>query len=136
MNREDRDTVQQVTAALIEKNGKILLALRKAGKHMGRKWEFPGGKVDPGEEPKQALRRELEEEFGIDAEIGEYLGSTRFRENRLDLQILLYRASHLEGTFVLREHEALCWVEPEQVEDYDLVDSDRKLFRKFRKTLT
>ena len=134
--RRDRNNVQQVTAALIEKNGKILLALRKAGKHMGRKWEFPGGKVDPGEDPKQALRRELEEEFSIRAEIGECLGSTRFRANRLDLQLLLYRAAHLAGTFVLREHEAIHWVKPDRVEAYDLVDSDRKLFRKFRKRLT
>jgi 8-oxo-dGTP diphosphatase len=128
--------VQQVTAALIEKNGKILLALRKAGKHMGRKWEFPGGKVDRGEDPKAALRRELEEEFSIQAEIGEYLASTRYRGNRLDLEILLYRATHLAGAFVLREHEAMHWVRPDRVEAYDLVDSDRKLFRKFRKTLT
>lgn len=128
--------MQLVTAALIEKNGKILLALRKAGKHMGRKWELPGGKVDPGEDPKEALRRELGEEFGIQAEIVEYLGSTRFQEHRLDLQILLYRAGHVAGAFVLREHEAIRWVDPGQVEDYDLVDSDRKLIRKFGKTLT
>jgi 8-oxo-dGTP diphosphatase len=128
--------LQQVTAAFIEKNHKILLALRKAGKHMGPKWEFPGGKVDPGEDPKQALRRELEEEFSIEAEIGEYLGSARFRENRLDLEILLYRVGSIAGDFLLREHETIRWVEPAQVEAYDLVDSDRKLFRKFRKALT
>lgn len=128
--------MQQVTAALIEKDGRILLALRKAGKHMGRRWEFPGGKVDPGEDPKEALRRELEEEFSIHAEIGEYLGSTRFRRNRLDLQLFLFRATHLAGTFVLREHEAIRWVEPERIEAYDLVDSDRMLFNKFRQTLT
>jgi 8-oxo-dGTP diphosphatase len=128
--------VQQVTAALIEKEGKILLALRKEGKHMGRKWELPGGKVDPGEDPKQALRRELEEEFSIEARVGECLGSARFRGNRLDLEILLYRITHIAGTFVLREHEAIRWVEPGQVEAYDLVDSDRRLFRKLRKALT
>jgi 8-oxo-dGTP diphosphatase len=128
--------VQQVTAALMEKNGKILLALRKAGKHMGPKWELPGGKVDPGEDPRQALQRELKEELGIEAEIGRYLGSTRFRGGGLHLQILLYRVSHIAGSFVLREHEAIRWVEPGEVEDYDLVDSDRKLLRKFRATLT
>jgi len=128
--------LQLVTAALIEKEGKILLALRKAGKHMGRKWELPGGKVDPGEDPRQALRRELEEEFSIDARIGECLGSARFKENRLDLEILLFRITRIAGAFVLREHEAIRWVEPRKVEAYDLVDSDRKLFRKLRKTLT
>ena len=128
--------MQLVTAALIEKEGKILLALRKAGKHMGRKWELPGGKVDPGEDPRQALRRELEEEFSVDAQIGECLGSAHFKESRLDLEILLFRITRIAGSFVLREHEAIRWVEPGQVEDYDLVDSDRKLFRKLRKRLT
>jgi 8-oxo-dGTP diphosphatase len=128
--------LQQVTAAFIEKNGRVLLARRKAGKHMGPKWELPGGKVDPGEDPQQTLRRELREEFSIDAQIGEYLGSTRFVENLLDLEILLYRIDNISGAFVLREHEAILWVEPDQVESYDLVDSDRKLFRKFRNALT
>lgn len=128
--------MQPVTAALIQKDGKILLALRKAGKHMGPKWELPGGKVDPGEDPKQTLRRELKEELGIEAEIGQYLGSTRFRGHSLYLQIHLYRVSHIDGSFVLREHEAIRWVEPQQIEDYDLVDSDRKLIRKFRVSLT
>jgi 8-oxo-dGTP diphosphatase len=121
--------VRQVTAALIEKNGKILLALRRAGKHMGAKWELPGGKIDPGETPKQALRRELAEEFSIQTEIGELLGSARYRNGRIDLEILLYRAEHLAGAFVLREHEEIRWVDPAEVESYDLVESDRKLFR-------
>ena len=128
--------MQQVTAALMENDGKILLALRRAGKHMGPKWELPGGKVDPGEDPKQTLRRELKEELGIETEIGQYLGSTRFRAGRLHLKILLYRVSHTAGLFELREHEAIRWVEPRQIEGYDLVDSDRKLIRKFRLALT
>ena len=128
--------MQLVTAALIEKNGKILLARRKSGKHMGPRWELPGGKVEPGEDPEQALRRELREEFGIEATIGRYLGSTRFREDRLDLEILLYRVTHVAGAFILREHEAIRWVEPARAEDYDLVDSDRKLFRELQEILT
>jgi len=59
--------VQTVTAALLLRDGRILLALRKAGKHMGRKWEFPGGKVHPGETPEQCLERELAEELDIRA---------------------------------------------------------------------
>jgi 8-oxo-dGTP diphosphatase len=128
--------VQQVTAALIEKHGKILLALRRAGKHMGAKWELPGGKIDPGETPVQALRRELAEEFSIRTEIGEYLGATRFKEGSVDLEILLYRATPQSGTFTLREHEEIRWVNPEEVESYDLVDSDRKLFRSYLQRLT
>lgn len=128
--------MQQVTAALIEKHGKILLAMRKAGKHMGEKWEFPGGKIDPGESPQQALRRELAEEFSIEAAIGEHLGSTEFRQGEIELEIQLYRARHLAGTFTLHDHEEIRWVAPQEVESYDLVDSDRKLFRDYIGTLT
>jgi mutator protein MutT len=123
--------MQQVTAALIEKHGRILLARRKAGKHMGEKWEFPGGKIDPGESPQKALSRELAEEFSIEAQIGEYLGSTEFRQDEIELEIQLYRAKHLAGTFTLHEHEEIRWVVPEEVESYDLADSDRKLFRDY-----
>jgi len=128
--------MQQVTAALIEKQGKILLARRKAGKHMGEKWEFPGGKIDPGESPQEALRRELAEEFSIEARIGEYLGSTEFRQGEIELEIQLYRALHLGGTFILHDHEEIRWVAPQEVESYELVDSDRKLFRDYVGKLT
>jgi 8-oxo-dGTP diphosphatase len=128
--------LQTATAALILKDGRILLALRRKGKHQGPKWELPGGKVDPGEDPRQALRRELEEEFGVQAQIGECLGSTRFRERTLDLLILLFRINHLEEDLVLREHQEVRWVEPAKVEHYDLVDSDRQLLRKYRNALT
>jgi mutator protein MutT len=120
----------------MERGGKILLARRKAGKHMGNRWEFPGGKVNPGESPEQALGRELQEELGIEARVGAYLGSARFADGRVDLEILLYRAEHLSGTFTLREHEAIAWVDPGDLETYDLADSDRELVQRLvrRKT--
>ena len=127
--------MQKATAALIWRDGKILLALRRPGRHMGPKWELPGGKVDPGEDPRDALRRELEEEFGVQAQIGECLGSTRFRQEALDLLILLFRINRLDEEPVLREHQAIRWVEPEKVEHFDLVDSDRRLLRKYRNAL-
>jgi 8-oxo-dGTP diphosphatase len=103
---------------------------------MGPKWELPGGKVGPGEEPREALRRELEEELGVQAQIGECLGSTRFREKTLDLLIFLFRIDHLDVEPELREHRAIRWVEPGKLENYDLVDSDRRLLSKYRNALT
>jgi len=123
--------VQKVTAALLVREGLVLIALRKAGKHMGRKWEFPGGKIRPGESPEQCLARELDEELDIRARIGALVGSARYRSasGDVDLQILLYRAEYLSGSFTLSDHEALAWVEPERLESYDLADSDRELAR-------
>jgi 8-oxo-dGTP diphosphatase len=109
----------------------VLIALRKAGKHMGRKWEFPGGKIHPGESPEECLRRELAEELDIEARIGSLVATARYSnaEVGIDLEILLYRAEYLSGTFTLRDHEALAWVEPGKLQSYDLTDSDRELAR-------
>ena len=119
--------MQTVTAALLLRDGRILLALRKAGKHMGRKWEFPGGKVHPGETPEQCLERELAEELDIRARIGPQAGRARYTKEDLDLEILLYRAEYLSGTFTLHDHEAIAWVPPAELASYDLADSDREL---------
>jgi 8-oxo-dGTP diphosphatase len=123
--------MQRVTAALLVREGRVLLALRKAGKHMGRKWEFPGGKIRPGESPEECLRRELAEELAIEARVGGLVGTARYRNEavEVDLEILLYRAEYLSGAFTLHEHEALAWVEPGKLESYDLADSDRELAR-------
>lgn len=123
--------MQKVTAGLLVREGRVLIALRKAGKHMGRKWEFPGGKIQPGESPEECLRRELAEELDIEARIGGLVGTARWSnaEAGLDLEILLYRAEYLSGSFTLHDHEELAWVEPGQLESYDLADSDRELAR-------
>ncbi len=121
--------MQRVTAGLLVREGLVLLALRKAGKHMGRKWEFPGGKIHPGESPEHCLARELAEELDIEARIGGLVGTARYSNGVVDLEILLYRAEYLSGSFSLREHEALAWVEPARLESYDLADSDRELAR-------
>ncbi len=121
--------MQRVTAALLVRAGKVLIALRKAGKHMGRKWEFPGGKIHPGESPEECLGRELAEELDIEARIGGWWAAPATANGVVDLEILLYRAEYLAGTFTLHDHEALAWVEPGELESYDLADSDRELAR-------
>ena len=65
-----------VTCTIIENEGKILLARRAADQKLAGKWEFPGGKVEAGESPEECLKRELEEEFGIQVEVGEFITSS------------------------------------------------------------
>ena len=69
--------MKQVVAALILKDGKVLVCQRTRHQSMPLKWEFPGGKIEDGEQPRDALRRELEEELGIDAQIGEEVARIR-----------------------------------------------------------
>jgi 8-oxo-dGTP diphosphatase len=116
-----------VTAGIMERDGKILVARRKPGKHMGGKWEFPGGKMEAGETPQQTLARELEEELAVRAEVGGFLCSAAWEGDGLSLELLVYRVLSLEGEPVLREHQEIRWVEPGALGALDLADSDRKV---------
>jgi len=129
INRK-RGSMQQVTTAVLEKDGRILLAKRKKGKYLDNQWELPGGKIDPGETPEQCLKRELKEEFTIEAEVGPLIGTAHFKNQVVDLELLVYEVAYVSGNFKLLEHEAIEWVLPEEIESYDLVDSDRVVIRK------
>jgi 8-oxo-dGTP diphosphatase len=117
----------KVTAAVIEENGKVLIGRRKPGRHMGGKWEFPGGKIEPGETPQESLARELLEELAIRVRIGEFLCNAFYDGDGVSLELLVYRVQRLEGEPALIEHEELRWVEPIKLAGFDLADSDRKV---------
>src|SRR5699024_8695568 len=107
------DAVIHVVAGVIRDGlGRVLVAQRPAGKHLAGYWEFPGGKIDPGETPRDALRRELAEELGIDVEAAEPLIAVpwTYSEKRIVLDAWLVAA--YAGEPRAREHEALRWVDP------------------------
>lgn len=116
--------MKQVTAAVIEKDGKILIAQRKKGDTLGGKWEFPGGKLEPGETPEQCLRRELMEEFGVDTKIGKFICSSKFEYKHLPIELLVYRAAHVAGEFKLNDHDRIEWVAPSDLKKYDFSSAD------------
>ena len=116
-----------VTAAIIEQEGRVLIAKRRPGKHMGSRWEFPGGKIEPGESPEESLARELLEELGVQARIGEFLCSCSYEGDGVSLELLVYRARIISGMPRLLEHQEIHWVRPEDLLSYDLADSDRKV---------
>jgi 8-oxo-dGTP diphosphatase len=117
----------RVTAGIMEDNGKVLIARRRPGKHMGGKWEFPGGKIEPGETPEQSLARELDEELAIRAHVGGFLCRTFFEGDGVDLELLVYRVDRIEGVPQLVEHDEIRWVYPGDLLTYDLADSDRRV---------
>jgi 8-oxo-dGTP diphosphatase len=117
----------KVTAAVIEENGKVLIGRRKPGRHMGGKWEFPGGKIEPGETPEQSLARELQEELAIRVRVGELLYKTFYQGGGVSLELLVYRVERLDGEPALIEHQELRWVRPEELMSFDLADSDRRV---------
>lgn len=115
----------RVTAGVMEENGRVLIARRGPGKHMAGKWEFPGGKIEPGETPEQSLERELGEELAVRARVGGFLCRTFFEGDGVSLELLVYRVDRLEGEPQLLEHEEIRWVLPTELLSYDLADSDR-----------
>lgn len=89
-----------VAAGIVIEDGKVLLSRRKTGTHLAGMWEFPGGKTEPGEDPRAALRRELEEELGITVHVGEILDVTyhRYEEANKSVLLLFFEAQREEGS--------------------------------------
>ncbi len=117
----------KVTAGILEENGRVLIARRRPGKHMAGKWEFPGGKIEPGESPEESLARELAEELDVRARVGSFLCRAFFDGEGVSLELLVYRVDGFDGEPVLREHEEIRWVLPGELRSYDLADSDRRV---------
>ncbi len=123
-----------VAAALVDSDGRILLARRPEGKHMAGLWEFPGGKVHPGETPEAALVRELQEELGIDTRHSCLAPFTFASHGYETFQLLmpLYLCRVWQGTPVAREHSALAWVRPARLGDYPMPPADLPLVAMLR----
>ena len=122
--------MQIVTAAVIEKDGNILIAKRKKGDPLENKWEFPGGKLKPSETPEGCLKRELREEFDIDAEVGVFIGSSTFAYKHLSIELLAYRVARTSGVFEVKVHEEIRWVPPEELSQYNFSEADQPIVRK------
>lgn len=113
-----------VTAAVLEKDGRILIARRKRGSRLAYKWEFPGGKLEQGETPEECLRREMQEEFGIDVSVGAFVGRSLHSYPHGEIDLRAYRVKHLSGEFTLHDHEEIRWVELSELPSYDFSDAD------------
>lgn len=119
-----------VVAALIERGGKLLACQRKRGDKFELLWEFPGGKVEPGEAPRDALARELREELGIQAEIGKEVYRTRhhYVEMAEPLELLFFSGAIAEPVAIRNMvFEQVRWFEPALLSQVDFLPADREL---------
>ena len=115
--------------ALIDADGRVLIAQRPQGKSMAGLWEFPGGKVEPGEQPEQCLIRELKEELGIIVR-EECLAPLTFASHSYpDFHLLmpLYVCRRWEGIVTAQEQQALKWVRPGELKNYPMPPADETL---------
>ncbi len=114
----------EVVAAVIERDGQILIGQRKAGGRHALKWEFPGGKVEPGEEPRAALARELREELGIEAQIGEEIERYDFTYAAQPTHLIFFRVKEFAGEPKNFEFAQIAWADRRQLPDYDFLEGD------------
>jgi mutator protein MutT len=124
--------LRTVTAAIIEKNGRILAARKREGLHLAGYWEFPGGKLERGETPEQCLQRELEEEFSILCEIGPLLGESIHNYGGRTIRLLGYHAVHTGGSFQLTDHDKLRWLAIDELDTLKWAPADIPLMIKLR----
>ena len=121
-----------VVAALIESGGKLLVCQRRRGDSFELQWEFPGGKVRPGEPPEQALARELQEELGIAAHIGREIYRTEHRYVELSepIRLIFFAATIERGEPRNLVFEQIAWRTPESLPELDFLPADGELIHK------
>jgi 8-oxo-dGTP diphosphatase len=126
-------------ACIDYRNGKLLIAKRKSGGDMGERWEFPGGKIEEGEDFTQAINREMLEEFGCKVKIFEQLAKADFVHNGKNCTVNAFRVEFendgVDKPFVLTEHTQTQWVSPDQILSRSFVDSDLSLFPQIKQSL-
>jgi 8-oxo-dGTP diphosphatase len=118
--------VTVAACALIDADGRVLLAQRPEGKSMAGLWEFPGGKIEAGETPEQSLIRELNEELGIAVKEACLAPLTFASHSYADFHLLmpLYVCRRWDGTVTAREGQQLVWVRPNRLRDYPMPPAD------------
>lgn len=114
-----------VVAGILQRDGSILICQRRADQAHPLKWEFPGGKVEPGETPEEALHRELQEELGIDA--GPATEITRYEfayPGKNPILLIFLRVSEWHGEIENRIFETITWEQPARLREYDFLEGD------------
>lgn len=116
--------IVDVVAALIEREGKLLLARRDASGDQAGLWEFPGGKVEAGESQQAALIRELQEELGIEATVAEFVATSELQQPARLIRLHGWRVSDFTGMITLQCHSEIRWVVPDDVHSFELAPAD------------
>lgn len=124
----------EVAAAIITHSGRIFATQRGYGEFKDG-WEFPGGKMEPGETPQQALVREIQEELDTEIEVGELVETVEYDYPGFHLTMHCFLCTIRSGDLVLKEHEAARWLTREELDDVDWLPADVAVAEKLKETM-
>lgn len=119
-----------VVTAMIKKDGKVLLGKRPKGNSLAGQWEFPGGKIELGETPEEALKRELREEIGIEAEIGKLQIAYTHSFGEKAVLLLFFDVNFWKGEPRNLHHSELKWVAPAEIDSLDIPQANRRILHR------
>ncbi|ORT99911.1 Mutator mutT protein (7,8-dihydro-8-oxoguanine-triphosphatase) [Anaerovibrio sp. JC8] len=121
-----------VVAAVIRKDNEIFATQRGYGEFKGG-WEFPGGKIETGETPQDALRREIKEELDTTIQVGELIDTVEYDYPQFHLSMQVFWANIVDGDLVLKEHQAARWLELSEIDSVEWLPADLSLVEKLKK---
>ena len=121
----------RVVAAIIRDKGRIFATQRGYGPYKDG-WEFPGGKIEPGETPEEALKREIREELDTEIEVGEPAGHIEYDYPEFHLSMDCFFCTLLSGSLTLKEHEAARWLSPAELDSVSWLPADRSLIDRLK----
>lgn len=124
--------MKDVTAAIILKDNKVLIARRAPDERMAGKWEFPGGKIERGETPQQCLSREIREELDVSVEVLDFFGESIYRYEHGEIRLLAYFCRWISGGFSLHVHSSIKWVGKDELSSFDFAPADIPLVDKLK----
>ncbi len=116
-----------VVAAIIKKDNHFLIVQRNRKKHLGLKWEFPGGKVEESETFEEALTREIKEELDIIISLQDKITEEKYKDKKIDIVLHYYLCNQESGIIKLNEHENLAWVQKKDFDKYEFAEGDKNI---------
>ncbi len=124
--------MKEVTAAIIISDNKVLIAERAPGQNLAGKWEFPGGKIEPGETPQECLKREIREELEVDIDVMDLFGESIYAYQSGTIKLMAFWCQWISGDFKLSVHSRTEWVTRQQLELYDFAPADIPLVERLK----
>ena len=128
--------MKQVTAAIILKDNKVLIAQRAPEDNLAGKWEFPGGKIEPRETPQECLNREIREELDVDIEVLDFFGESIHAYHSGTIKLMAFWCKWISGDFALKVHSHIAWVNRNELDLYDFAPADIPLVEKLKSVLS